>query len=539
MVKKKIMPFGICSFISLSLVLSFSPVLADNAYTLTETTSDDKSENVIVKYEYDNNTGLLTPKYYRVNLNKTEYGAKDGNQTISVDSKYSSTGKIDYKYNSVDTAGFLTQRRENPENNMIEIISGGFFGANHTNNDSVYGGAIYNQGTINNINSDFIQNYVLSQESHNGSYGGAINNKGIIGNINGNFIANYTNGDTWVGGGAIYNTGTINNINGNFIENFIIGESIIQGGAIYNENIITNISGDFVNNYVLAEYNSSPSAYGGAIYNYGDAHISSIIGNYIGNSANAIVENDYANAYGGAISNGGNYTGAPAIEYIEGNFINNRVTLVATNDEDPFFNSRAYGGAIESSDYDTLIGIINGNFISNYVNAHTEYNEVEASGGAIEGNIGNINGDFVSNYAESTSKNSIAQSQGGAINGSVTEMSGNFIKNYAKAEGKNASAGGGAISGSGAKLNGDFIQNYASAVSELGNADASGGAINGYFEEMNSNFIANYVEANSTIKDADVATESSNYIKYQILQQSTATLLATANQMPSIALNLI
>ncbi len=49
----------------------------------------------------------------------------------------------------------------------------------------------------------------------------------------------------------------------------------------------------------------------------------------------------------------------------------------------------------------------------------------------------------------------------------------------------------------------------------------------------------NLIEANSTIKDADVAESSSNYIKYQILQQSTATLLATANQMPSIALNLI
>ena len=49
----------------------------------------------------------------------------------------------------------------------------------------------------------------------------------------------------------------------------------------------------------------------------------------------------------------------------------------------------------------------------------------------------------------------------------------------------------------------------------------------------------NIVAANSSIKDADVATESSNYIKYQILQQSTATLLSTANQTPSIALNLI
>ena len=273
MVKKKIMPFGICSFISLSLVLSFSPVLADSAYTLVETTSDDKSENVIVKYEYDNNTGLLTTKYYRVNLNKTEYGNSNGNQTLSFDSKYSATGKIDYKYNSVDTSAFSNQRIENVKDNIIETITNGFFGANHTDRDSVYGGAIYNQGTINNINSDFIQNYVLSQESHNGSYGGAINNKGIIGNINGNFIANYTNGDTWVGGGAIYNTGTINNINGNFIENFITGESIIRGGAIYNDNIITNISGDFVNNYVLAENNSSTSAYGGAIYNYGDANI--------------------------------------------------------------------------------------------------------------------------------------------------------------------------------------------------------------------------------------------------------------------------
>ena len=50
---------------------------------------------------------------------------------------------------------------------------------------------------------------------------------------------------------------------------------------------------------------------------------------------------------------------------------------------------------------------------------------------------------------------------------------------------------------------------------------------------------SNLTEANSTIKDADIAEVSSDYIKYQILQQSAATLLATANQMPSIALNLI
>lgn len=54
--------------------------------------------------------------------------------------------------------------------------------------------------------------------------------------------------------------------------------------------------------------------------------------------------------------------------------------------------------------------------------------------------------------------------------------------------------------------------------------------------EINS---ANLTSSISTIRDADIAKASSDYIKYQILQQSCVTLLATANQMPSIALQLI
>ena len=49
----------------------------------------------------------------------------------------------------------------------------------------------------------------------------------------------------------------------------------------------------------------------------------------------------------------------------------------------------------------------------------------------------------------------------------------------------------------------------------------------------------NLVSSLSTLRDTDVAEESSNYIQAQILQQASATLLATANQTPSIALNLI
>ena len=49
----------------------------------------------------------------------------------------------------------------------------------------------------------------------------------------------------------------------------------------------------------------------------------------------------------------------------------------------------------------------------------------------------------------------------------------------------------------------------------------------------------NLVSSRSTLRDADISEESSAYIRYQILQQASATLLATANQSPSIALQLL
>ena len=49
----------------------------------------------------------------------------------------------------------------------------------------------------------------------------------------------------------------------------------------------------------------------------------------------------------------------------------------------------------------------------------------------------------------------------------------------------------------------------------------------------------NLISSRSTLQDADIADVSSSYIQQQILQQASATLLATANQSPSIALQLI
>ena len=51
--------------------------------------------------------------------------------------------------------------------------------------------------------------------------------------------------------------------------------------------------------------------------------------------------------------------------------------------------------------------------------------------------------------------------------------------------------------------------------------------------------IDNLTSTQSTIRDADIAEESSAYIRNQILQQAAMTLMATANQTPSIALQLL
>ena len=56
------------------------------------------------------------------------------------------------------------------------------------------------------------------------------------------------------------------------------------------------------------------------------------------------------------------------------------------------------------------------------------------------------------------------------------------------------------------------------------------------FQEVQRNALTS---ANSLIKDADIAEESANYIKNQILQSVTSSILATANQNPQIALQLI
>ena len=88
----------------------------------------------------------------------------------------------------------------------------------------------------------------------------------------------------------------------------------------------------------------------------------------------------------------------------------------------------------------------------------------------------------------------------------------------------------------------NYLETIDKAIAKITNAKtAIGGkqaAITSAMESANV-MATNLTSASALIKDADIAEESSNYIKQQILQQTSASLLATANQAPSIALNLV
>ena len=90
--------------------------------------------------------------------------------------------------------------------------------------------------------------------------------------------------------------------------------------------------------------------------------------------------------------------------------------------------------------------------------------------------------------------------------------------------------------------NPEVLERLDSMLSSLSNYQVRVGASQNRLEyalEANEIQSENLTSSLSTIRDADIAKVSSDLIRYQILQQACATLLSTANQMPSIALQLL
>ncbi len=94
----------------------------------------------------------------------------------------------------------------------------------------------------------------------------------------------------------------------------------------------------------------------------------------------------------------------------------------------------------------------------------------------------------------------------------------------------------------GSDLEADYLSLIDDIISTIDAKQVEFGAIQNRLEsalEEISTQYENLVSSRSTIRDADIAEVSSHYIQQQILQQASATLMATANQAPAIALQLI
>ncbi len=79
------------------------------------------------------------------------------------------------------------------------------------------------------------------------------------------------------------------------------------------------------------------------------------------------------------------------------------------------------------------------------------------------------------------------------------------------------------------------IKDIATRVTNLG---AAQNRLESAMESIQAN-IFQLTNSRMSMRDADVAEESTNFIQAQILQSAAGTLLSTANQTPSIALQLI
>src|SRR5574344_1234209 len=481
-------------------------VYPESGYTLTETT-DKTLDNVITKYEvkpvtryYDMTTGAevapearvagttykeiqekdLVPHYYQVNLKQTEYGAGVNSTTTTLTTQPVKDVEITSKYDTSQTrfdnttdnsatnysGDYINQTTNsqggaiinNGTNAKLGNIKGNFIDNYASGSGGVYGGAIFNQGTIGNIIGDFIGNYVSSSDRYDNSTGGAIYNSGTIGNIIGDFIGNYvTSTSREAHGGAIANgyRSKIGNIAGDFIGNYALStSSYALGGAINNDynGTIGNITGDFIDNYVSS---TSGVAKGGAIYN--NDTIGNIIGDFIGNYASSTP----GNAQGGAI-----YNEYRTIGNITGNFIGNYATSTS---------SEAQGGAIYNTD-NAILGDITGDFTSNYASGTT------ASGGAIYNKaiMNDINGNFDGNYISATS----GEGSGGAIYNSniIGDLNGQFTNNSVSSDNN---AYGGAIynnSNIGVQVaNGKAITSY--TIWKLLLVDANGKVLKSCYED--------------------------------------------------------
>ena len=466
--------FSCVILLSLSSAVNAQDNNYESAYTLTRV--DSKGENTITKFEWDETQNRLVPAYYRVeikelisdsydkvyeNYTETPVIIPEGSSAAIADTlfKNNSNGAV---YNASNNGGTITELN-------ADFVGNAIIKNNLTADwNFAEGGAVNSYPNIDNINGNFIGNYIeaSSDSQRIDADGGAF--YGNASNIRGHFVNNYikltsNTGSLYGEGGAIrFSMADNANIVGDFIGNFVElesaseGQVVAYGGAVWGSSV--TVTSDFINNHVLAinhsESKGSTQAQAGALHGGGN-----ITGNFIGNYAKSITNSTYASAHAGALGGGG---------IIKGDFIGNFAEAISEND-----SAGAYGGAVYIT---SNTNNITGNFFNNYAKAEGATTNVYAYGGAIStnwlNNSNSMSGLFIGNHVESS-----YASYGGAVDtkiwdGATLNIEADFINNYAEAD---MYAKGGAISIEGQKLQ-KPIQNmskYSIVKQEVVNQDGS------------------------------------------------------------------
>ncbi len=88
----------------------------------------------------------------------------------------------------------------------------------------------------------------------------------------------------------------------------------------------------------------------------------------------------------------------------------------------------------------------------------------------------------------------------------------------------------------------DYINSLDEALTKIANDRSVMGAFMNAMDSAAANLTSTNISlesARSSIQDSDVATLSADMVRYQILQQTSTSVLAQANQMPALALTLL
>lgn len=304
------------------------------------------------------------------------------------------------------------------------------------------GGALYNNGTTNLLNANFISNTVVGGLNYDSGnvFGGAVYNSpsGTLNLNNANFSNNlsqafstgnsgYYPGDAF--GGAVSSDGSITVISSTFTSNQAVGgdgNTISHsssnsypyygggsGGAVYISGTTNIDSSKFVSNTATSgnNYGYNSTAQGGAVA--GQTFTTNTVKNNIFNNNSAIVGTAVVNnsnipiyAFGGAaeLEFVGMNTDAAGLNLIDDQFNNNLAQGVSSNITVPNPNSVAEGGAVATfnhSGYET-VDVENNSFTNNATSADANAIGFNGQGGAVffYGGFNTINNSvFYSNTA--------------------------------------------------------------------------------------------------------------------------------------------